>query len=770
METVRDLLLIADPDGSALRRGGRAALAALVGSALLLLPAHRLHLSITAALVGVFVAMTSGAVVSDRSGREQAITLALFLPVTVAALAAGIAVAPHMWTAAALFAVVIFVSMLARRSGKRGIALGLIGFMATFFALYFKAPLAELPKMAAAVVAGLLVSAFVRFALLPDRARTIRSFQVRAIRAHAALAVDAIAAAIPTRWTGWRRERVRRRVSRLHDAAVSFEEALDEDGALTRPAVYRLEFAIERLAAVARRVALSSAVSAAYQRELARALRDARSAVRIGDREDRGSRPEERWPALARQPSSGRQQPSSRGELPSSRGEVPSTGGELPSSRGELPSSAGEPPSSRGELPSSPGELPSGSLSPPPAGAPPSSADARSVSADDVPSPFAAVPEPGTTTDRAAGSTQLVQELTDALAQVLHGSRLPEIAAPVRGIEDETPPPVRTEAPGLDPHTRLAIQATISGMAALGLGYLLSPTRWPWAVIASFVIFLRTSTLGETVVKAVERIAGTVAGVAAGLLVAHALAGHHWVALGLIYTAIFLAYYGLMLSYSWMIFWFTVLIALLYGLMGRLSTGLLVLRLEETLVGAIVGAVVAGLVLPSGTRRKLRASAAALLCGVAEVLAAAFPRQLPLDEEALRRAARAVDAQLRDLRAAARPLTRAPFTWSSDVRRLVEHASSLAFYARHLVSERRTQLQHPAPLDLQTAASELRTRALQQAGSLGERRPRRRAPAVVSDRSALAQPNLAVRTLVARWLQRIDVLLDELRDDERRLT
>src|SRR5690606_34850568 len=83
------------------------------------------------------------------------------------------------------------------------------------------------------------------------------------------------------------------------------------------------------------------------------------------------------------------------------------------------------------------------------------------------------------------------------------------------------------------------------------------------------------------------------------------------------------------LSYTWMMLWVTVLAAMLYGLLGVLTPGLLALRLVETGVGALGAALAVVFVLPVTThsvtdhwiRRALRcvhactAEAAARLAG-----------------------------------------------------------------------------------------------------------------------------------------------------------
>ncbi|BBY22833.1 hypothetical protein MSTO_30380 [Mycobacterium stomatepiae] len=54
---------------------------------------------------------------------------------------------------------------------------------------------------------------------------------------------------------------------------------------------------------------------------------------------------------------------------------------------------------------------------------------------------------------------------------------------------------------GLSQTTRQAIQVTIAASLAIITGELVSPARWFWAVIATFVIFAGTNSWGETLTK-----------------------------------------------------------------------------------------------------------------------------------------------------------------------------------------------------------------------------------------------------------------------------
>ncbi|MCW7941741.1 membrane protein [Streptomyces hygroscopicus] len=206
-------------------------------------------------------------------------------------------------------------------------------------------------------------------------------------------------------------------------------------------------------------------------------------------------------------------------------------------------------------------------------------------------------------------------------AQFLHAvpDRLPELcvavalslaaASAVRFgvwcVERRTPLPA-TPAPlggrGLArPATRQAFQATAACAFAIAAGEVLSHQRWYWAVGTAWWIFVNTASRGETLVRGFRRVVGTVTGIVAGLLVAVPLHGAPGPTVLLIALCVFGIFYTAAPSYSWMMFFVTVMAGLLYGLLGVLHPGLLGLRLAETGVGALGAALAVATVLPITT-------------------------------------------------------------------------------------------------------------------------------------------------------------------------
>ncbi|MFG2515319.1 FUSC family protein [Streptomyces sp. NPDC048584] len=242
--------------------------------------------------------------------------------------------------------------------------------------------------------------------------------------------------------------------------------------------------------------------------------------------------------------------------------------------------------------------------------------------------------------------------MTYFVAQFLHArtGQLPELyasvllsvlaAATVRfGLwcyERRLPPPVVPAPPagtGLARvTTRQAVQATAGAGFALVVGQLVSGQRWYWAVGATWWVFVNTTSRGETLVRGFRRVLGTVLGIGLALFVAVPAHGDGLVTALVVAVAVFGIFYTAAVSYTWMMLWVTVLAAMLYGLLGVLTPGLLALRVAETAVGALGAVLAVAFVLPVTThsvtdgwiQRALRcvhactAQAAARLAGTAD--------------------------------------------------------------------------------------------------------------------------------------------------------
>jgi uncharacterized membrane protein YccC len=96
----------------------------------------------------------------------------------------------------------------------------------------------------------------------------------------------------------------------------------------------------------------------------------------------------------------------------------------------------------------------------------------------------------------------------------------------------------------------------------------------------------------------------------------------------LLLVCLFLAIYTVRLSPGLLAFWITAVLALLYGLIGQFSIETLVLRVEETAIGATLGMLAGFLILPMGTRDAFGTALHAVVEAAYAVLDAAVDRIL----------------------------------------------------------------------------------------------------------------------------------------------
>jgi hypothetical protein len=183
-------------------------------------------------------------------------------------------------------------------------------------------------------------------------------------------------------------------------------------------------------------------------------------------------------------------------------------------------------------------------------------------------------------------------------------------------------PPAGTGG-GMLPSTRQAIQVSVAVALAIVVCELISPKHWSWCAITALILFTGTQSLEDTVAKGARRVAGTALAVPLGVLIGTGLAGAPGIAVPLIFVAYFLQSYLSAASYTWAMFWMTLMLAILYGLLGSLEPGVLLTRIGETAAGAVVGVLVALLVLPTRRAELTRAAAKNYLDALAEFVRSA---------------------------------------------------------------------------------------------------------------------------------------------------
>ncbi|HEV7993519.1 MAG TPA: FUSC family protein [Gemmatimonadaceae bacterium] len=571
----RDWIIATDPGGYSLRIALRAAISLALSAALLVAIANSLKLPSTVPFVGAQVAMMSSAGVSDPTPSAQRWTFLLALLAGIGSVCLASLVSTSPLLAGAVFCALTFVSVLARKIGPRGMAVGLMGFLAYFSALYVGATTRTIAALVGSVVVGGAVAYVVHFWIVRENQASVRARVLAAFGARMRLLLDDLALDVESGARSKRRwRRIRRAAGSIGELALALDDSTGRAGAVPPSARVRewlarllhVQLAVDMLAESVHLVA-SKGASDETRALLARMVRALRQWVAVADV---GARDEARR-LLA--------------EARCAAGEV---------------------------------------------AAPPGSVWWRIARAME------------TLTERRPWTE--MPELDPSSTGVSMAAFRPG-GGGVAGMH------------GMSPDLRLAIQATVAVALSIAAGRALSPERWYWAVLAAFVVFIRATTLGETLSRAWQRLFGTVVGVVAGLAVATVI-GHRTlpaIAIGLV--AVFLAYYLMRISYTGMIACFTIALALLYEEMGRPVPGLMELRVLETLAGAAIGVAVSALLLPSHSETRLRRLAA----GVARAAASAISRATtpgvnPSTDQRLYEEVRQVDRALAEMRNALRPL------------------------------------------------------------------------------------------------------------------
>jgi uncharacterized membrane protein YccC len=258
----------------------------------------------------------------------------------------------------------------------------------------------------------------------------------------------------------------------------------------------------------------------------------------------------------------------------------------------------------------------------------------------------------------------------------------------------------RDERVPLKPWTRMAIQTGVAMALATAFGDILDANRYYWAVIAVFVTFMGANNSGEQTRRALYRISGTVIGIVIGSLVVDAVGNHaHWT-IAVVLVAFFLGMYLMRINYTFFVIAITIVISQLYQELHVFSNNLLLWRLAETALGAVITILVVTFVLPLRSGRILRVAfrnhvraIGTLVDHASGVLTSESP---PQDEAGLRDDARAVDASYQALVATAQPLNRGLFGGiDEEMGRAVRLATASRNYSRDLVAD----LASAPPLD-----------------------------------------------------------------------
>ncbi len=630
-------------------------------------------------VAGAMASMVATFAISEPRPRDQAVTLGFGLPTAIVAVSLGALLDRYVVPGDLFFIALIFAAVYVRRFGDRGTALGLIGFQIYFVSLFVHARAGMLPELYGVLAAAFCCAALGRFVLVRATPEGILERLRRAFRARLAQAVAAAAKLADAQADDRVEDAVdvlRRETARLHECALMIQGRL-EDGTrdaataeLLQRRIADAEIAAERLGLLllkardhdgADTLTLHLPIPAALETAAVRGRAGVRGADGPEDARDFRSfgGAEDKVTARLRRDLAGlhllitRFAPDDRGTA------VTVIRNRLLAYRDE--ENVPDAPLAVQDVFRAIGEA------------------ARAVLGLRLPTDA-----PQDESDDAPETTRSREELD---AEDL------SIAGGTGGTGDRGAGPGEgdgQEVSGLRrPTTRAAFQVAAGSALAIVGGELLSSQRWYWAVLTCWVVFLNTSSTGEILVKGYRRLLGTVAGVVAGVGLAGTVGHHTWTALAFVLVCVFGMFFTAPLSYALMSFFVTAMLGLLYTLLNTYSMAVLVLRIEETALGAACGMVAALLVLPVRTDDRTDQQLRTVLVRLREVGSAAVEQLSGGPEADLLDMARELDTALDDLRRSTRPLTH-PITPLRVRRRtaryLVGMLETCAYHTRSLAA------------------------------------------------------------------------------------
>ena len=225
-------------------------------------------------------------------------------------------------------------------------------------------------------------------------------------------------------------------------------------------------------------------------------------------------------------------------------------------------------------------------------------------------------------------------------------------------------------------------RATTAALLAMLLGHSLSPERWFWAVISTFVVFLGTRSRADTIHRGLERVGGTLAGAFVSAVLALSLHGMTSLMLLAMVLCVFGWSYFILSSYSRGVFFITVLVGLVYSELGFAIGPLVTIRIEEVLLGCVISFAVAALVFPVSASSHIDTRVLGILKALRSVVET-HAQGLPAAQ-----AQRQLEKRWHELRVAFRPFqTQRVFVWNPGCEMVSGALLACMHWTRSLTTE-----------------------------------------------------------------------------------
>lgn len=503
--------------------------------------------------MSIFLSVQAGSMVKDRTPRARAATTALLVPALLGVILAASFLLPHRFLVIAGFVLVAGFAIWVRKFGPRAAAIGALSFMGYFFTLFMKPTAAELPVFCLVGAGAVVAQLIVRLVLLLQRPRRELEVLLRELRAGSRAAIHAAAAQAP----GDDDHHARHQHPRPLRAVLS---RLDDVGrAIT---TWQQNFSTED------HVAMNA-------QDFAELVLDARADT------------EEASFELARVPRPAAGTPATRTEhalltvLDEHAAQAHVLAARDVAHKILVQSTPASAPEGLDTSDSTPLQPAAYLL----AQAAISHARLRDIELTHNVSQQHATSTTSTSATATAAPRPHTSGVSSISATASHRRQLQWL-------------PWQNWAPT----TRMAVQTMIAALIATGVGEAISASRWYWAVMTAFVIFIGATTRSSILTRAYRRVAGTAIGIAIGIASVY-LAGNNTTALvGICVVAVFGMLYLGPLNYLYSAICITIMLVALYRMLGVLDGSILELRLVETLSGAVIGVLCAYLILSSNSR------------------------------------------------------------------------------------------------------------------------------------------------------------------------
>jgi hypothetical protein len=602
-----------------------------------------------AAMFGGMVGMYAAITPNDFTVTGRRLTTMLMVLPAVIAAALGAAVAPSFALGSSVMAFVALLAVWIGGFGDRLAALGQMAFMAYYFTLLLQLPLPQFPAIAVAAAIGTIWAYLFRFLIFADHPNRVLLGGLDSFRARLVLMFDPLIDAVSAaRWDP--DKQIYADLNQLHQTAAFLQgrlRVIDPSTSLgmqARPGELRLLVFDTELAADSVIVAARNVAGAGTT-----------------------------LPMVL------------RGKL----------AGMLDRAQHQL------------HHRDSHGAAPASALSAP---APSEGSEGVARFSEDWPTNARRLDEAVAELIRAAGSMRRAQIAALADPSVAAGEVTTETdlqAAPPGPISAQAPSSAKSiDAWWSTPTSRRAIQTALAtGLALLGGAAVTTSTHQYWAALAAFLVLGGTSTVEETRVKGFERVIGTIAGAVIGFGVIAFIGADPFVVLPLLAVCVFAAMYLQPVSNTQTVFWLTMMLALLYELLGTLTKETLQVRVLETVIGAAIALGVATFVLPIRTRQKVNDAGVVFLKKLDDIIETCLERLAGgSDISSLANQTLSLDQRFRQLIVRAEPLRSGAGSLSTDgIERRLTSAAALTYYARHLIKTTEVVAPGAAPLSAEAS-------------------------------------------------------------------